>query len=135
MLRELREQKDKMKHRKKYWELAGTRLGKVLDKDKYGEIKEEGEVPRLVKGKGGVEDEDRVDYKKSAGFSAHLDKMSSDSVSHFARTKSLREQREFLPVYKVKRYLMNVIRDNQIVLIVGQTGSGALFLTLVLFFH
>ena len=36
----------------------------------------------------------------------------------------MKEQREFLPVYKCKADLMSVIRENQIVVVVGETGSG-----------
>ena len=130
VLRELREKKDRMKSRKKYWELAGSRVGKAVDKDKYGktdeELQKEGRAPTPAPGgeKGEEVDGDHVDYRKSAGFSGHLETMSSEAVSHFAKSKTLREQREFLPIFKVKKYLMNVIRENQIVVIVGQTGSG-----------
>jgi pre-mRNA-splicing factor ATP-dependent RNA helicase DHX38/PRP16 len=36
----------------------------------------------------------------------------------------MKEQREFLPVFAVRDELMNVIRENQVVIIVGETGSG-----------
>ncbi|OUM60754.1 hypothetical protein PIROE2DRAFT_62934 [Piromyces sp. E2] len=48
----------------------------------------------------------------------------SDAVSSFARSKTIREQREFLPVFAVREELLNVIRDNQVIIIVGETGSG-----------
>lgn len=48
----------------------------------------------------------------------------TDAVSEFARTKTMKQQREFLPIYGVREELLNVIRDNQIVIIVGETGSG-----------
>lgn len=38
--------------------------------------------------------------------------------------KTMKEQREYLPIFSVKKELMNVIRDNKIVIIVGETGSG-----------
>ena len=48
----------------------------------------------------------------------------SAAVSEFARKKSIKEQREFLPVFSVRDELLTVIRDNRIVIIVGETGSG-----------
>lgn len=45
-------------------------------------------------------------------------------MSEFTRSKTLKEQREFLPVYSVRDALLTVIRDNRIVIIVGETGSG-----------
>ncbi len=34
------------------------------------------------------------------------------------------EQRKLLPVYEVREELLQVIRENQVVVIVGETGSG-----------
>ncbi|NJN40310.1 MAG: hypothetical protein HC807_04885, partial [Gammaproteobacteria bacterium] len=45
-------------------------------------------------------------------------------VSAFAKTKSIRQQREYLPVFTVRDELLNVIRENTCVVIVGETGSG-----------
>ncbi|OQS02240.1 ATP-dependent RNA helicase DHX8 [Thraustotheca clavata] len=39
-------------------------------------------------------------------------------------TKSIIEQRESLPVFKLKQQLMQAIRDNQILVVIGETGSG-----------
>ena len=38
--------------------------------------------------------------------------------------KSIQEQREYLPIYSVRDELMSVIRENQVTIIVGETGSG-----------
>ena len=62
-----------------------------------------------------------VDYKKSMGFASHVNKKEK-SVSDFARTKSIREQREYLPVFTVRDELLNVIRESNVVIVVGETG-------------
>lgn len=49
---------------------------------------------------------------------------SSQAQSSFAMSKTLREQREFLPVFAVREELLRIVRDNQVVIIVGETGSG-----------
>jgi len=67
-----------------------------------------------------------VDYKKSMGFASHVTKKDKDApASEFARTKSIREQREYLPVFTVRDELLNVIRESNDVIVVGETGSGA----------
>ena len=48
----------------------------------------------------------------------------TEAVSEFAKRRSLREQRQFLPVYAVRQELLTIIRENNIVVIVGETGSG-----------
>ncbi len=56
-------------------------------------------------------------------FAEHM-KVKSDAVSDFAKSKTIKEQREFLPVFSVREELMSVIGDNRIIVIVGETGSG-----------
>ena len=46
------------------------------------------------------------------------------AVSDFASKKTIKEQREYLPVFSVKDELLTVVRDNRIIIIVGETGSG-----------
>lgn len=40
------------------------------------------------------------------------------------QTMSLREQRESLPIFRLREELIQAIRDNQILVVVGETGSG-----------
>lgn len=51
------------------------------------------------------------DERGESKFASHL--KSSEAVSEFARTRSMREQREFLPVFAVREELLQVVRDNQ----------------------
>lgn len=39
-------------------------------------------------------------------------------------TLSIREQRESLPVFKLRKQLLDAVRDNQLLIVVGDTGSG-----------
>ena len=39
-------------------------------------------------------------------------------------TLSMKEQRESLPIFKLREPLVQAIRDNQVLVIVGETGSG-----------
>lgn len=48
----------------------------------------------------------------------------TEAVSEFALEKTIKEQREYLPVFAVRQALLNVIRDNNVVIVVGETGSG-----------
>ena len=51
-------------------------------------------------------------------------KEKTEASSEFAKKKSMKEQREYLPIFAVRHELLNVIRDNSVVVIVGETGSG-----------
>ena len=44
--------------------------------------------------------------------------------SEFAKSKTIAEQRKFLPVYDSREELLHIIRENQVVIVVGETGSG-----------
>jgi predicted RNA-binding protein with RPS1 domain len=39
-------------------------------------------------------------------------------------TKSLKEQRESLPIYKLKQELIGAVANNQVLVVIGETGSG-----------
>ena len=50
---------------------------------------------------------------------------SSKSISYgYTSSKTLREQRESLPVYALKTQLMDAIAQNQVLVVIGETGSG-----------
>ncbi|KAF7723566.1 DEAH-box RNA helicase prp16 [Apophysomyces ossiformis] len=105
LVREKREQAERAKGTK--FQLAGTTLGNVMGiKSKEEEVKPQSDE----------------DPRSDSKFASHL--KSSEAVSVFARTRTMREQREFLPVFAVREQLLQVVRDNQVVIIVGETGSG-----------
>ena len=37
---------------------------------------------------------------------------------------SIKEQREGLPVYKLRDQMIQAVQDNQILIVIGETGSG-----------
>ncbi|XP_053211975.1 LOW QUALITY PROTEIN: pre-mRNA-splicing factor ATP-dependent RNA helicase PRP16-like [Panonychus citri] len=95
-----REIKERKKAQKKEWELAGTRIGDIM-----GVAKEKEEST------GGT------DYKTEHRFADHLD-------DKLTGREKIRKQRQMLPVFAVRSSLLNVIRENNIIIIVGETGSG-----------
>ncbi|GMH99460.1 hypothetical protein TrVE_jg3859 [Triparma verrucosa] len=115
-LRRLRETKDKNTMRQRFWELGGSKMGNAMGvKDDKGEEKDSEEV----------DESGEVDYKKNSGFASHMKKQDqSNSSSDFAKTKSIKQQREYLPVFTVRDDLLTIIRENNVVIIVGETGSG-----------
>jgi pre-mRNA-splicing factor ATP-dependent RNA helicase DHX38/PRP16 len=115
-LRHLRATKDRNTMRQKFWELGGTRMGDAMG------IKEKETKDGAKKEK--TTDNGELDYKQSSGFAQHVKTQKIGPVSNFAKTKSLRQQREYLPIYSVREELLNVIRENTCVIIVGETGSG-----------
>jgi pre-mRNA-splicing factor ATP-dependent RNA helicase DHX38/PRP16 len=79
------------------------------------------------------------DYKGDSKFASHL--KTSAGVSSFARNRTLREQREYLPAFACREDILRTIRDNQgavcstlsclltenpfiVVIVIGETGSG-----------
>ena len=60
------------------------------------------------------------DYKKNSMYGEHM-KKPSEAMSEFSRTKTISEQRAFLPIYGCRQELLNVIRDNSVIILVGET--------------
>jgi len=139
LLRDVRERRDVMKMRKRFWELGGSRMGDVM-----GIAHPEEENTEVIPATGLAvgdaknikpptdrkhiddvdEDEEGVDYRDGSSFGKHMKDTKAVAQSEFARTKSIKEQREYLPVYSCRSRLMDVIRENQVIVVVGETGSG-----------
>ncbi|KAL5121295.1 DEAH-box RNA helicase prp16 [Pleosporales sp. CAS-2024a] len=109
VVKEKRQQKERAKQTQEATSAKGTTLGNIMgvkddDADSAAPMPEDGEK------KGGSK------------FAEHLSKQ--EGASAFSKSKSLREQREYLPAFAVREDLLRVIRDNQVIIVVGQTGSG-----------
>ncbi|EDO35622.1 predicted protein [Nematostella vectensis] len=108
VVRRFREEKERKKAQQKHWELAGTKLGNIL-----GVKEEKGEEGEAVEG----------EHRNAQKFAKHM-KDKSQASSDFASKKSLVQQRQYLPIFAVRQELLSIVRDNQVVIIVGETGSG-----------
>ena len=109
VVREKRQQKERQKQAQEATNIAGTKLGNIM-----GVKEDEGDSAAAAPGE--------ENTKGGSKFAEHMKK--SSGSSDFSRTKSLREQREYLPAFAVREDLMRVIRDNQVIIVVGETGSG-----------
>ncbi|XP_023646619.1 pre-mRNA-splicing factor ATP-dependent RNA helicase PRP16 [Paramormyrops kingsleyae] len=115
LVRKHREQKERKKAQHKHWELAGTKLGDIMGIKKTEEEDSSAGKP--------VGEDGAVDYRAEQKFADHM-KEKSEASSEFAKKKTLLEQRQYLPIFAVRQQLLNIIRDNSIVIVVGETGSG-----------
>lgn len=110
VVRDRRQQRERQKQAQDATTMAGTALGNLM-----GVKEDEGDSAIAMP----VEDV----YKGGNKFSQHV-KKDKGGQSSFSKSKTLREQREFLPAFAVREDLLRVIRDNQVVVVVGETGSG-----------
>ena len=111
VVKERRQQRERARQAKDATNVAGTALGNLMG------IKEEDTDSALP-----IATEDESKAKASNKFSEHMKK--AEGASNFSQTKTLKEQREYLPAFAVREDLLRVIRDNQVVIVVGETGSG-----------
>ncbi|XP_059657311.1 pre-mRNA-splicing factor ATP-dependent RNA helicase DEAH7-like [Cornus florida] len=114
LVREIHEKQSQNKSRQHFWELAGSKLGDILGVEKTAE---QIDADTAVVGEDG-----EVDFKEDAKFAQHVKK--GEAVSDFAKSKTLAQQRQYLPIYSVRDELLQVVRENQVVVVVGETGSG-----------
>ncbi|KAG8768899.1 DEAH-box RNA helicase prp16, partial [Ceratobasidium sp. 428] len=116
LVKEKREQAERARAAAKMAALGGTALGNIMGvKDEDGEAEGGAEKP-----KEGEEKEE--DYKGESKFASHL--KTNAATSSFAKNRTLKEQREYLPAFACREDLMKTIRDNQVIVVVGETGSG-----------
>ena len=133
---EVREERERSKMRKRFWEVGGSHMGNVLGVAKEEEADDNEEENRSLitststakEGQHMDDDETKdetkpgYNYKASSQFSSHMTKQKA--VSQFAKSRTMTQQRQFLPIFQCRDELCQVIRDNQIIVIVGETGSG-----------
>lgn len=65
----------------------------------------------LAEAEAQAKDGKQEDYKGESKFASHL--KTSAGVSAFARDRTLKQQREYLPAFACREELMGIIRDNQ----------------------
>ena len=109
VVKEKRQQRERQKQAAEATSMAGTALGNLM-----GVREDDGDTAAPI----AAEEE----YKGSYKFAEHMKK--DEGQSDFSKNKSLREQREFLPAFAVREDLLRVIRDNQVIIVIGETGSG-----------
>jgi pre-mRNA-splicing factor ATP-dependent RNA helicase DHX38/PRP16 len=125
VLQEVRQKNEKNKMKNKFWELAGSNMGKLM-----GVKEEKKEAGAGGEGEGGEgaapmdDGSESTNYKASSAFAKHL-KTKTDAASAFSQEKTITMQREYLPIYTCREQLMRIVADSSIVVIVGETGSGS----------
>lgn len=125
LVKEKREQKERQRAAAKAMALGGTQLGNIMG------VKEEEETDTLGNRIAGGADggtassngNDSYNHKSESQFATHL-KKADKGGSEFSREKTLREQRQYLPAFACRDDLMRTIRENQVIIVVGETGSG-----------
>jgi pre-mRNA-splicing factor ATP-dependent RNA helicase DHX38/PRP16 len=121
LVREKREQAERMKAAPKF-QVAGTALGNVMGLENPEDKANAEAAEEAAKIKAMTDEEEAHHGKGDSQFASHL--KASEAASTFAKSKTIKEQREFLPAFAVREELMRVIRDNQVIVVVGETGSG-----------
>ena len=125
LVRETREKAERAKATSKVAQLGGTTLGNIMGiREEEGEEQaaqpqpsESAAANKEDRGKG-----DSADPKSESKFASHM--KTNKGGSEFSRAKSLREQRQFLPAFACRDDLMKTIRENQVIIVIGETGSG-----------
>lgn len=99
-VRKHREMKERKKAQLKEWNLAGTQIGDMMGVKKVEED--------LGPEKG---------YKEEHSYKDHIGEEKVDR-------SEIRRQRRSLPIFATRPSLMKLIRDHNVLIIVGETGSG-----------
>ncbi len=91
VVREQRELRDRMKSQDKHWDIHGKRIASAMGVKTTSS--EEGEAQA-------TREDGEVDYRASSRFADHMQEK-SQAVSAFAMSKTIKQQREYLPIYQV----------------------------------
>ncbi|BGP30842.1 Pre-mRNA-splicing factor ATP-dependent RNA helicase PRP16 [Rhodotorula toruloides] len=125
LVRERRAQRERERAAAKAASLAGTALGNIMGvkEEENADGEANGEKKTSMSDVKHEEDEGRKG--SDSQFAEHMKKATKGKgTSQFARTKSLKEQRQYLPAFASREDLLKVVRENQVVVVIGETGSG-----------
>ena len=114
-VKSIRIKREKQKTTQKFWDVAGSKIGAIMGVKVEERV--DGDELKLDAG-------EDADYKSESQFAKHMKNEKNVAVSHFARTKTMQQQREFLPIFQCKRHLLKLVQENPVVVVVGETGSG-----------
>lgn len=92
-------QKETKRAQKKEWELQNTKIGEIM-------------------GVSNDEKSEKIESSFGDKYSRHIDKCDRPDRS------TIQAKRKLLPIHSVRNELMHLIHENQIIIIVGETGSG-----------
>lgn len=116
-----RESKERGKPRVKYWDLGMKAGAKALESSQADADRSAKELSARA---GNADWKSEMQYASSLGKMHESKEVSRDTGLPADGRRSITKVRRSLPVYSVKRSLMNVIRENQVCIVVGETGSG-----------
>lgn len=98
IVKEMRQQREVKRAQKKEWELKNTQIGAIM------RVKND-------------DDKEKVESSYKDKYSRHMERVKVDR-------KKIEAQRKSLPVYSCRDELLQLIQENSIVVVVGETGSG-----------
>ena len=112
VLKRLRETNERGKIKDRFWQLnSGGKLGRILST-------EDRSKSRRLKASVDAEADEKSTYLGT------MRDLKASKASDFSKSKSIKEQREYLPIHAVRKELMEMISNHKIVIVVGETGSG-----------
>ncbi|GAB4818027.1 hypothetical protein N2152v2_005073 [Parachlorella kessleri] len=59
-----------------------------------------------------------------AGLEGSLEALGKAPTFGIRDNRSIKEQRESLPIFKLREQLIQAVHDNQVLVVIGETGSG-----------
>ncbi|EUD68731.1 adenosinetriphosphatase [Plasmodium inui San Antonio 1] len=129
-LRYFKNENENSKARDRYWEIGRSKLGQLL---KMYKEKQTNSTAKYGASGDLAEDEDRdgesntdiFDYKKDKMYSTIFNQESEKKKKSTLQDKAdLRKLKESLPIFRSKKELLDAVYNNNIIIIVGETGSG-----------
>jgi pre-mRNA-splicing factor ATP-dependent RNA helicase DHX38/PRP16 len=117
LLREYREKRDQHRGRQRFWEMKGSAMGNAIGIVDDGHPEDATEAAKF----------DRPMADGEDGAEKHfgeLLKAKNVARSDFSRSKTMAQQRQALPIFACKDSILRAVRENSVVVVEGETGSG-----------
>eukprot|EP00756_Hemistasia_phaeocysticola_P048366 Hpha_TRINITY_DN22797_c0_g1::TRINITY_DN22797_c0_g1_i1::g.34310::m.34310/K12815/DHX38, PRP16; pre-mRNA-splicing factor ATP-dependent RNA helicase DHX38/PRP16 len=129
LLRFVREKRERERAARDALDASGSHLD-VIDRggqDLRAEEREERRRTRREQRLRSSEENERAvaeEVRKSSQFAPHLQAGADDAEAREAQRLRLKKSREALPIFQSRSELLDYVRENQIIVLIGETGSG-----------
>ncbi|GAA6058650.1 hypothetical protein JCM10212_004061 [Sporobolomyces blumeae] len=121
LVQERRARREREKAAAKIAQVAGTTLGNLTGVQEAAEDAD-GQTIKPPNPNDPQGEDDGKGKNSDSQFASHM--KAQKGSSKFAKEKSLKQQRQYLPAFASREELLKIIRENQVVVVIGETGSG-----------
>lgn len=108
----------------KFWDINSSKMGQIIGLERVKSLDELADDAASIELNNNIINDNNNDSNEHIQKYKYSDTQLKDDIKSNIKSDTLEIQRKNLPVFSVRTEQLRIIRDNQIVILCGETGSG-----------